>query len=118
MPTAISNVKAGKLRALAVSSPQRFPLLPDVPTVAEQGYPGFDVQGWLGVLLPAKAPEAAVRWLNTELNKVLQTPEIRNGFAERGADAIGGTPEQFNDYIKSEIEKYGRIIKGSGAKAG
>ena len=118
MPTAIGNVKAGKLRALAVSSPQRFPLLADVPTVAEQGYPGFEVGGWVGVLLPARAPDAAVRWLNAEINRVLQSPEIRNGFAERGADAMGGTPEQFADYLKSEIEKYGRIIKGSGAKAG
>jgi len=111
LPTALPNVKAGKLRALATSTLKRSPDLPDVPTMAEQGFPGFDLQSWVGVVVPAKTPDAAVQVLNTEINKVLESPELRQQFAARGAQTIGGTPEQFAKFLKDEIAIYGRVMK-------
>jgi tripartite-type tricarboxylate transporter receptor subunit TctC len=110
LPTALPNVKAGKLRALAVSTPQRSPDLPDVPTMAESGFAGFDLQSWLGVVVPAKTPDAAVRALNAEINKILDTPELKQAYQTRGAAAIGGTPEQFATFVKAEIAQYGKVM--------
>jgi tripartite-type tricarboxylate transporter receptor subunit TctC len=110
LPTALPNVKAGKLRALAVSGPKRIPDLPDVPTMAESGFPGFDLQSWVGVVVPAKTPDAAVKVLNAEINKVLDTPDLQQQYAKRGAATIGGTPEQFAAYLKSETQTYGKVM--------
>jgi tripartite-type tricarboxylate transporter receptor subunit TctC len=117
LPTALPNVKAGKLRALAASGPKRLADLPDVPTMAEQGFPGFDLQSWVGVVVPAKTPDSAVRALNAEINRILDSPELKQQYGTRGAATIGGTPEQFTAYLKSEIETYGHVIKASKAKA-
>lgn len=115
LPTALPNVKGGKLRALAVSTLKRLPDLPDVPTMAEQGFPGFDLQSWVGVVVSAKTPDAAVRALNAEINKVLESPDLKRQFASRGAQTIGGTPEQFAKFLNSEVELYGRIMKNAKA---
>lgn len=117
LPTALPNVKAGKLRALAASGPKRIPDLPDLPTMQELGYKDFDLQSWVGVLVPGKTPDGVVRALHAELAKVVASPELKREYETRGAAVIGGTPEQFSAYLKSELETYGRVIKSSKAKA-
>jgi tripartite-type tricarboxylate transporter receptor subunit TctC len=110
LPTALPNVKAGKLRALAVTTPKRSADLPDVPTMAESGFPGFDLQSWLGIVVPAQTPDEAVRALNAEVNKILASPDLRQAYQTRGASPIGGTPEQFAAYLKSELASYGKVM--------
>ncbi len=110
LPTALANVKAGKLRALAVSSPKRLPDLPDVPAMSELGFPGFDLQSWVGVLVPAATPDAAVKVLNAEVNKILASPELREQYAKRGAATIGGSPADFEVYLKSELQQYKSVM--------
>jgi tripartite-type tricarboxylate transporter receptor subunit TctC len=114
MPTAIQNIRAGKLRALALSGEKHSALLPDVPTVAELGFPHFSVLGWTGLLAPAKTPAEAVQWLNRQINEVLELPDIKEAMAKQGVDIVGGTPEAFGAVIKEELETYGRILKASG----
>jgi tripartite-type tricarboxylate transporter receptor subunit TctC len=110
-------VKAGKLRAIAVTSLKRSPLLPEVPSVAEQGFPEFEVSGWFGMLAPAGTPREAIAFLNNEIIKVLRLPEIGDRLAGDGAAAVGSTPEEFGAYIKSEMTKWDAVIKASGATA-
>ena len=110
LPTSLANVKAGKLRALAVSTLKRQPDLPDVPTMAEQGFPGFDLTSWVALSVPASTPDSAVRRLNAEINKILDTPEIKAAYLQRGAQTIGGTPEQFAAFLKSELTLYGTVM--------
>jgi tripartite-type tricarboxylate transporter receptor subunit TctC len=110
-------VKAGKLRAIAVTSFKRSPLLPAVPSVAEQGFPEFEVSGWFGMLAPAGTPRETIALLNNEIIKVLRLPDIGDRLAGDGAVAVGSTPEEFGAYIKSEMTKWGAVIKASGATA-
>jgi tripartite-type tricarboxylate transporter receptor subunit TctC len=110
LPTSIANVKGGKLRALAVSTLQRQPDLPDVPTMAEQGFPGFDLTSWVAISVPANTPDSAVKVLNAEINKVLDMKEIKDGYLQRGAQTIGGTPEQFAKFLHSELQLYGKVM--------
>jgi tripartite-type tricarboxylate transporter receptor subunit TctC len=120
MPTMIAGtpfVKGGKLRALGVTSTRRSALLPAVPTIAEQGYPGFEVSGWYGMLAPAGTPQDAVTLLNAEIVKVLKLPEVGERLISDGALAVGNTPAQFGAYVKSEMAKWGPVIKASGATA-
>jgi tripartite-type tricarboxylate transporter receptor subunit TctC len=114
VPTAIQNIRAGKLRALAMSGERRSELLPDVPTVAELGFPHFSVLGWTGLIAPARTPPEAVRWLNAQINEILALPDIKEAMARQGVDIIGGTSEAFGTVIKQELETYGRILKASG----
>jgi tripartite-type tricarboxylate transporter receptor subunit TctC len=111
MPTMVPHVKSGKLRALGVSSTTRAEALPDVPTVAEAGLPGFDVLNWQGVVVPKKTPDAIVQKLSRALLTTLKSPEMIKALATQGLDAAGGTPEQFGALIKSEIEKYAKVAK-------
>ena len=120
MPTMISGtpfVKAGKLRALGVTSATRSTLLPSVPTVAEQGFPRFEVSGWYGMLAPAGTSKEAIALLNTEIVKVLRLPDVAERILHDGAVAVGNTPEAFGAYITSEIAKWRPVIKASGATA-
>ena len=111
------HIKKGSLRPLAVSSAQRTPLLPDVPTVAESGLSGFEVLGWFALLAPAGTPPEVVRLLNAEVNRLVVNPAIVQRFAELGAEPLGGTPEQAVDFIKGEQDKWGKVIRDAGIKA-
>ncbi len=120
MPTMIAGtpfVKSGKLRALAITSAKRSALLPGVPTIAEQGYPGFEVSGWFGMLAPAGTPKEAIVLLNAEIVKALKLPEVAERLTGDGAAAVGNTPAEFGAYIKAEMAKWGPVIKASGATA-
>jgi tripartite-type tricarboxylate transporter receptor subunit TctC len=116
LPSSLGQIKAGKLRAIAVTSTQRAPALPDVPTIAESGLPGFEATSWFGVLAPAGTPPAIIAKLNAEIDKWLQSPEAKEKLLGQGAAAAGGTPEQFGAYIRAETDKWAKVIKTSGAK--
>ena len=117
VPTLIGHIKSGKLRALAVTSAQRVDDLPQVPTVAESGYKGFEAVTWFGLLGPAKLPAPVVSAVNTELNKALTSPELRKKLEDQGLEVRTGTPEQFGQLIRNDIDKWGRVVKASGARA-
>jgi tripartite-type tricarboxylate transporter receptor subunit TctC len=110
------QIQAGKLRALGVTSAKRFPLLPDLPTIAESGYPGFEALAWNGVLVPSGTPKAVVQRLNAEINAVLKDPEVVQKMRASGFDLVGGTPEDFSALIRSESEKWLPVIKKAGVK--
>ena len=108
---ALPSIKAGKIRALAVTSSQRHVLLPDVPTMAEAGLAGFEVYNWQGVAVPAGTPRAIIERLNRELNAILARPEQRDAIVETGSQAAGGTPEAFRDFIRSETAKWALVVR-------
>ena len=112
----VSYVQGGQLRPIAVAAPRRLALLPDVPTMAEAGLPDFEVSGWSGLFAPSKTPPAVLARLNQATVKVLTSPEVRNQFLGQGAEPVGSTPEEFRAYIAAEIEKWGRVIRESGAR--
>ncbi|MBK8064424.1 MAG: tripartite tricarboxylate transporter substrate binding protein [Betaproteobacteria bacterium] len=112
----MGHVRSGKLRALAVSTAKRIPQLPDLPTIAESGYPGYEVVGFTGVLAPAGTPPEVVGALNAAYNKALAAAEVREKMGSMGVEPAGSTPEQFRAFLQSEIPKYTRILKESGAK--
>lgn len=116
-PSALPHVQAGKLRAIAITSAQRSPLLPDVPTLAESGYAGFDVQSWFGLAAPAGTPRPVVEQLNTALNKVLALPEVRNRLQELAATPDSGTPDKMRTFAAAEIKRWREVVKASGATA-
>ncbi|MDE2605668.1 MAG: tripartite tricarboxylate transporter substrate binding protein [Burkholderiales bacterium] len=110
-PTAaMPQIKAGKLRALAVTGPERWRGMPDIPTVAEQGVPGFDVRSWAGWLLPAGAPADVVDRLNAETLKALQVPEVRARLEEMGGDARGSTPAEMGAMVAAEVQKWTQVV--------
>ena len=117
LAAALPHVKSGKLRLLAVASANRSAAVPEVPTVAESGVPGFDVPSWLGVLAPAGTARDIVNRLHAEISKVLREPEVRERLSAEGAEIIAGDPEQFAAYLKSEIAKYAKVIKDAGVRA-
>jgi tripartite-type tricarboxylate transporter receptor subunit TctC len=117
VPSALAQIKGGRLRAIAVTSAKRAAELPVVPTIAESGYQGFEASTWYGLLAPAGTPAAIVARLNAEVNRVLMTPEVRDRLASEGGEALGGSPEQFAAFLKAEHAKWGRVVKESGAKA-
>ena len=115
MPSAIQHVRSGKLRAIAVTTAKRSPELPDVPTIAEAGVPGYEATSWFGMFAPAATPAPVVAQLNATIVKVLAMPDIKKKLAEQGAEAAGETPAQFADFIQKESVKWGRVVKESGA---
>ena len=116
-PVSMSYVKAGRLKAIAVTGAKRLAALPDVPTFEEAGLKGFDASGWQGVLVPAGTPPAAVAALSDALLKALAQPEVRERFASQGLDAAPSTPEQFGAHIRTEIEKWARVAKSANIEA-
>ena len=115
MPITISFVRAGKLRALAVSSAKRSDALPDVPAAAEV-VPGFDANIWHGVGAPKGTPKEIIAMLNTEINAILATQQIKEKFANIGGAALGGTPEEYGKFVAAEIDKWGKVIKAANIK--
>jgi tripartite-type tricarboxylate transporter receptor subunit TctC len=109
-------LKSGKLRAIGVSTSTRSALMPEVPTIAEAGLPGFEVVQWSGFLAPAKTPDAIVDKLNREINAVLKLPDIRQRFAELGVEAVGGTPRQFAEFLAAEVRKWTKVIQEAGIR--
>ena len=116
LANAMAQVKAGKLRALAVTTAQRSALVPDLPTMAEAGLPGFDISTWYGFFAPAGTPPAIVAKWNADVARVLNSPDVRAKIVADGAEPSPDTPEQFSQFISRELAKYARIIKASGAK--
>lgn len=116
MLPAIPHVKAGRLRGLAVTSRQRAAILPEMPTLAESGLPGFETTSWHGVLVPAKTPKAIVTRLHAEMVKTLNQPDVKERFASLGMNTVGSTPQEFAAYIRSETGKWAKVIKAIGLK--
>jgi tripartite-type tricarboxylate transporter receptor subunit TctC len=116
LPSALQQIKAGKLTGYAVTSPHRLPTLPDVPTVAEQGLTGYDSTGWFGVVAPAGTPAAIVERLNAEITAALNDDEIKARMRNLGVEPAPSTPAEFEAYIKSETQKWGKVIKAAGIK--
>ena len=116
MPSALPHVKAGKLRALAVTSAQRSPSAPDVPTMNEAGVAGFDVQSWFGLVAPKGTPKEIIARVNAEAVKALGSADIKERFMDLGAVPGSMSPEAFGEYIRAEIIRWGEVVKASGAK--
>ncbi len=112
----LPHVTAGRVRALGVTSLKRLPAAPELPTLDEAGVPGYEVTGWGGYVVPTKAPRNIVLRLNAEINKALSSPSVLKGFDVRGSTPGGGTPEQFAELMRTETEKWGKVIKAAGIK--
>jgi len=117
IPSVVEFIRAGRLRALAVTSKTRSTSMPDVPTVAESGFPDFEASSWFGLLGPADLPRDIVAKLQAEVVRALKVPEIRESLIQQGADPVGSTPEEFAAYIRSETVKWEKVVRASGAKA-
>lgn len=113
----LQHVKANRLRVLSVNGPKRSPALPDVPTAGASGLPGFEVDFWIGMLAPAGTPSPVITRLNTEVNRILLQDDIKSRLLALGTDVIGGSAQSFADFIKTDIARWGKAIKASGAKA-
>ncbi len=111
------HIKAGRLRALAVTTPKRWPGTPELPTMQEAGVPGFSITQWYGLITSAKTPRPLINKLNKEIARILQLPDVKEKLAADGADAVGNTPEEFNAHIRAEVVKYGKLVKEVGLKA-
>jgi tripartite-type tricarboxylate transporter receptor subunit TctC len=117
IPTSITQVRSGRIKALAITSAKRSALMPELPTVAESGLPGFDVVAWFGLYAPAATPKDIVTKLNADVNRVLQLPEVREKFAGLGAESMPMGTDQFALHLRAEIAKFAKAIKDSGATA-
>ena len=115
--SAVPQIKAGRIKGLAVTTAKRSGLMPDLPTISEAGLKGFDANNWYGIVVPAKTPRPIINRLNSEVAKILHMPEIKTFLFNQGLDVAPGTPEQFGAYIKSERAKWAKVVKAAGAKA-
>jgi tripartite-type tricarboxylate transporter receptor subunit TctC len=111
IPPTLPHIKSGRVRALVIGGPQRFPTLPDVPTLAEAGLPSYTFQSWFGILAPARTPEAVVRQLNRELVRIIKLPETRRIFIELGIEPLGTSPEEFGQYLRAEIARWSDVAR-------
>jgi tripartite-type tricarboxylate transporter receptor subunit TctC len=116
IPTALPHVKSGRVRALAVSTPRRSAALPELPTISESGYPGYDLTIWFGLLAPARTPPEVIARINADMVKILAGADMRERLSAQGAEPVGGTPETFAAHIRSEVARWGDVVKTSGAK--
>jgi len=115
--TALANqIRAGKVRALGIATLKRSPLMPEVPTIAEQGLPGFEVVSWSGVAAPAKTPPAVIRRLHAEIVKIVNSPDMQKFLANQGAEPALMGPEEFGAYLKADIAKWAKVVKAAGIK--
>ncbi|MGZ5260431.1 MAG: Bug family tripartite tricarboxylate transporter substrate binding protein [Burkholderiales bacterium] len=114
--TASGQVKAGKLRALAVMSPKRFPAAPDIPSITEAGFPGMESSVWFGLLAPARTPKPIIDRINRDVVDSLKMPEARDALLAQGAEPVPTTPQEFDTFLKAEIRKWGKVIKDAGIK--
>jgi len=117
VPALLPHIQSGALRALALSTPARSPLLPNVPTTTEVGLPEYQVSVWLGVMAPGKTPDAVVQALNREINSALQSPALQKQIADLGGYASPWTPEEFTAFYRREIDRYREVIVRTGASA-
>lgn len=117
VPPLLTNIRAGELRALAVAEPERIAVLPDVPTLAESGFPGFSAAAWNAIWAPVGTPPAIVAKVNAETNAVMRDPAVRARFAELGALPVGGTPAQMEAFLRAEVRSWAEVIRRSGARA-
>ena len=117
IPSSLGHVRGGRLKVIAITSAQRSALMPDVPTVAESGVPGFAVASFFGIYAPAATPKDIVSKVNADVNRILQLPDVKEQFAARGAEPVAMTPEQFALQLRTEIANFAKAIKDSGAKA-
>ena len=115
--TSVPHIKSGKIRALAVGSAKRSPLLPDMPTIAESGLPGFEADTWFGIVAPAGTPREIVTKLNTTLFKTIRDKEVTQRLLSQGMEPVLNTPEQFAERIKQDLPRWGKLLKASGIKA-
>ena len=114
IPNVIQHVKSGKLRALAVTSPKRSPHVPDLPTVAEAGVPGYEVSVWFGIAAPGGTPPAIVDKLHDEIVRTLNLPEVKDKFSAQGVDVVGSTPAQFATHLKEQSVLWAKVVKDAG----
>jgi tripartite-type tricarboxylate transporter receptor subunit TctC len=113
----VQAAKAGKIRALVVTSAERSDVLPDVPTMKEAGYPQLEAYNWAGIVVPAATPNATVERLNRELNRALAAPGVKEKFKTYGMDTVPGTPQAFDAFLRAEYERYGEVVRAAGIKA-
>ena len=116
MPAALPQLGTGRVKALGIAAAKRDPLVPDLPTVAESGLPGFEISGWYGIFAPIKTPKAIVTKLSAEINRLLATPETRASLAKIGVNVLGGSPEEVAAFIRREDAKWTKAIRDSGTK--
>jgi len=116
MPPALPHIKAAKLKALAVTSAKRSPAIAEVPTISESGLPGYEVINWYGVLTPTGTPKEIVVKLNSEIRRIMQIPDVKERLAVQGAETYTSSPQEFRAYIKSETDKWAKVVKFSGAR--
>ena len=115
--TALPHVRAGKLRALGIGGRERSPVLPEVPTIAEAGVPGYEVANWIGVVAPAGTPAAIVAKLHREISAVVDSPEVQKQFSSAGVDVMRMSSAAFGDFMVKEMDKWGKVVKEGGIKA-
>ena len=116
-PNVLPQIKAGKLRALAVTSAKRFALVPDLPTMAEAGVPGYEVSVWFGTVAPAGTPREVVQKINTEINRILALPEVKERFSGAGIEIVGGSPETFGALLRKDVAMWAKVVKDANIKA-
>jgi tripartite-type tricarboxylate transporter receptor subunit TctC len=116
LPGAVENIKSGRMRALGVTSMQRSPAVPDVPTIAESGLPGYDVRHWFGILAPARTDRKRLEAIHDALVTVLRMPAVTEAYARAGADPVSDTPREFDAYLRSEIARWTKVVRAAGVK--
>ncbi len=116
LPSSLSQIKAGKLRAIAVTSARRAATLPDIPTIAEAGLPGYEATSWFGMHAPAKTPRDIIGKIHGTVSRALKSPDMHERLTSQGAEPVGNTPEEFSAFVQAEIQKWAKVVKASGAK--